>query len=966
MISLSSLPSADLLQQFQGVERGLRTNRRVNHVAWVALLIAVFGAASVFTGVLPFEGDGAKLVLVLLAVLAAGAVLLLARTKYWVKESKSPLRYTCSVADFLPLGHVAQTDFAELAVWMGYDLSQRLNERLRRLAFLEKIPEPTGDDDGTSHIHISGQYLIRSKARQSWELQITPRVRVGGAGAADTLGHPVKFTIPRPEARAATGDPPPEPPAAHVEPPIDEGDYDKLIERVYFSAATQIYKQLRADVAHKIGLLPRGFLRATAYLYEADDYAQSNTLAAYDEAAGLYRTAVDLYDPSLRPKDDALPRWRQHSLSRWRAQRLRQAGAERFQGRPRRAKRQVYAARAETGLATVLLYRRTLAGMSGHRVNPIYEARPVVERAIERLRRLPDATKGRSDALFRAHVAKALAAYQLESMAEAEHALEEARCLCPSDFERDAAYLYAAGMIEPHGRSALPLLRQAVANEPRFEVAQFELAYRDEMAWRRTPSLENAVAEIVLAEYEQVLKLNPGNVRAWGNMGYIRWLLDRGEDARRLYDRGREYKDLNPGIQVASLDFGLARIEAEQGHFENAYTWYRSAVTAQVAMGASDSRYTSAQYYAFDFVGDSILSRFELYRERVEKAWAAKQADLRDGPYERVNKAVLSYMYNDLGEACHTYSIRNNSTQLLERAEWCYRRAIELNPIAVLPNYNLYLLYTNRGDTTRALEPLERVRELEPTWPDAIVAWVAAYSERAGDDVVKTHPGKAEPETIVANAAKVTENMVTERLVRNLLPHEWLWNKDADATEPFDWSSLANRRYHDALRWERELNDLHVRVLFNWGAARLLTESGKGVAGAAAPTRGRAAAPTNGHARELLDHIRGCYWPGNFRVLLTARYVDPKDQEAEQGLRDLLRRWLAADPTAHWALKVMMTPYYDVDGNRIPLIPPEEAQGHLRRARQQSPEDSDLAGWIQDQLGALEVVGGAGSSWGDS
>lgn len=159
MISLTNLPSADLLQQFQGVERGLRTNRRVNHAAWVALLIAVFGAALVFIGALPVSGDGTKVVLALLAVLALGSALVWARTKFWVKESKSPLRYTCSVENFLALGHVAEGDFKELAVWMGYDLSQRLNERLRRLAFLQKMPEPAPGDanDGSSHIHISGQ-----------------------------------------------------------------------------------------------------------------------------------------------------------------------------------------------------------------------------------------------------------------------------------------------------------------------------------------------------------------------------------------------------------------------------------------------------------------------------------------------------------------------------------------------------------------------------------------------------------------------------------------------------------------------------------------------------------------------------------------------------------------------------------------------------------------------------------------
>ncbi|MDQ4132666.1 MAG: hypothetical protein M3179_05530 [Actinomycetota bacterium] len=967
MISLTHLPSADLLQQFQGVERSLRTNRRVNHAAWIGVLIAAVGAALLFAQGLSIESGGQTLALVLVVVLLLASLFLVARTKFWVKESNSPLRYTCSVENFAALGHVAEQDFKELAVWMGYDLSQRLNERLRRLAFLEKMPDPAQDDDndGSSHIHISGQYLIRSKSPNHWELQITPRVRVGGPRAPDTLGHPVRFLIPRSVAPPSANDdgaPAPE----HLQPPITEEDYGKLIERVYFSAATQIYKQLRTDVSTKIALLPRGVLRATAYLYEADDYAQSNTLDAYDEAAKLYRTAIDLYDPSLRPVNEALPRRRRRSWARARAKRWREAGAEVFVRRPRLAKRLVYAARAETGLATVLLYRRMLAGMSGHRVNSIYEARPVARRAIDRLVRLPAGTEGRNEALFRAHVAEALASYQLESMADAERALDDARRVSPTDYERDAGYLYAAGMIEPYGRSALPLLRQAVAAEPRFEVAQFELALRDEMGWRRTPALETAVAEIVLAEYEQVLKLNPGNVRAWGNMGYIKWLLGCPEEARRYYERGREYKDLNPGIQVANLDFGLARIEAERGHFERAYTWYRSAVTAQVAMGCSDSRYTSAQYYAFDFVGDSILTRFELYKRRVEAMWERKQRALADPRNGRVFNAVLSYTYNDAGEACHTYGIRNNSKQLLERAEHYYRRAIELNRMAVLPNYNLYLLCMNRSRTDEALKRLKRVRDLEPAWPDAIVAWVAAHAERANDDAVRTNGAQAAPDTSRTDAEKVARNQDMLRLVRSLLPHQWLWNQDRASPDPFNWDVLSDAQFRETLRWERELNDLHVRVLFSWGAARLLADSAGERTGngdrtsAARPPRRRSApvqaAAADGEARKLLEHVRSCYWPGNFRVLLTARHVNPTDKAAEHGLRDQLRRWLLADPTAHWALSVMTTPYYDVNGERIPLLEPPEMEEHLRRARAEAPDGSDLAAWIDEQLSQLAAT----------
>ena len=71
-------------------------------------------------------------------------------------------------------------------------------------------------------------------------------------------------------------------------------DYDRILERVYFSVASQVYTQLKTDVQRKIDLLPTTYLRANAYFQEAEDYAASNTVDAYLSARDLYQKSADL------------------------------------------------------------------------------------------------------------------------------------------------------------------------------------------------------------------------------------------------------------------------------------------------------------------------------------------------------------------------------------------------------------------------------------------------------------------------------------------------------------------------------------------------------------------------------------------------------------------------------------------------------------------------------------------------
>ena len=173
-------------------------------------------------------------------------------------------------------------------------------------------------------------------------------------------------------------------------PQLEFSDYERILDRVYFSVTTAVYRQIRHDVDRKIKLLPSRNLRANAYLYEADDYVRSNTLDAYAEAEGLYRKSIARFEPWA----SGLPENRvrrflvhlTHARIRWSYAALRSFSKV----LPRLGRRHVLLARARIGTARTLLYRRQLGGLSGERIAPIFEAPGLLKTAINGPEKLPD------------------------------------------------------------------------------------------------------------------------------------------------------------------------------------------------------------------------------------------------------------------------------------------------------------------------------------------------------------------------------------------------------------------------------------------------------------------------------------------------------------------------------------------------------------------------------------------------
>ena len=836
-------PPADLLEQVEGVERGLRQRRRLGALGVAGVLLSTLQLLVLLLSndwlwkLIGFNWEpvGRHWLELTLAFSLIGSVLLVLWTRFWLKESRTPFRYTYWIDDFAP---VATTPSHPSLAWLRYDLERQLAERIGRLSRRdERSPGANGAEGAAggagaavgggsldAHIHVSGEYLIR------WEngahhVEVTPRVRIGPPGRPETLAHSINFklkpgngatkTAPNTAANAAnpgaTGTAPahrPEPAnetAGGEEPsnqppqpttaqqvekqddrPIDisRDQYDKLFERVYHSVASQIYAQIRQDVQRKIDLLPTSYFRATAYFYEADDYARSNTFDAYEEARKLYERAIQIYDPGRRlPPRSRWPRtgfrlllararlvgwWRRRAARVW----------------PSLGRVEVMVARAETGYANMLCYRRNLALLSGRRMNPIFEARAVARSAVDRLLRLPDDVPDRTESLFDAYVALAqVYALTSETSAVLEGAgppttaaatdgnwrddlmrekargraeLAAARRLQPGRADQDARYLYVAGLVEPSPRIAEPLYRSAAELDPKFELAPFELANWRQVRWQQRSVLDPNVARAIIADYERVLEINPGNVAACANIGYMQWLLvdpgDRGaaeaarEAAKDAFERGREYKDLRPETFVAEIDLGLARIAAEREEFDDAYRYYVSATDAWVAAyGATGSSYEGLSAVTYSYhTNPEIWQRFDRYCRDVAAHRAAADPNGRD---RRIRDVVYAFALYDFGLACDRYAQATGDGAIYEQALAAFEESVDLlrthGGNYVLPLYHLYLVkrwHWHPARQEQALQHILEIGRLEPRWPEGqwgVIEGMIERYRRLPDEVIR-------------------------------------------------------------------------------------------------------------------------------------------------------------------------------------------------------------------------------------
>lgn len=725
------LPPADLLQRVDRVEPTLKANRALGAVGWTAavlsagqLLLVVF-TSQWWKGVSQINlSSWQRWGLISSISLLVVSFVFINWMRMWVRSSRQPFRYTFFVGPFEP---IEGTEPAERAAWLPEDLAERLSGRIGRLSLLD--PRYSKDAVvGEAHIHVGGTYGTRDD-----RIEVFPWVRLGPENEPATLAHPIRFSV--------------------KEEGVDADAYEKLVEWIYFSIASHVYARIREDVERKIALLPKRYFRAAAYFYEAEDYLRSHTLAAYSDAQKLYAEAMKLYDADWREPAESRIRRLTGWITKWRHVWSLFWRRKLCAVWPRLGRTELMVARAEGGYARALLDRRALAGLSGRQLNPVFEAKPVAERAVERLTNLRRSVPGRDEALFDARVTLAGALVGVGSPSLAEDELDRALREHPRRAQTNARYLYARGRVVT--QQAQQFFRRAVELDPNLEVAQFHVALAADGFWRRRGSLDKSVVSMVIDEYERVLRLNPAHVAAWANQGYLYWLIEDRPQARRVLERGREFKEMQRETFVAQLDQTLTRIAAEEGRFADGYRSYMSAVNANFAEGIS---HAPDGYTAADFEGmtEAMVARFAAYRDIATAEWEAARSD--DGEHRRrVADSVLAFVLNDYAEACMNYALRSGDPKYLDGARATLLRARDLNPRYPMSSYNLQrldrwtweafdppdpvdldedeLARYDEGELFARLpaetDHLERVLRYEPRWPDGVMALAFAYSQQA-------------------------------------------------------------------------------------------------------------------------------------------------------------------------------------------------------------------------------------------
>jgi tetratricopeptide (TPR) repeat protein len=963
-LKVPSKLSADSLVDPEILSR-VRRGRRFRSVGWfgVLLSIAVFAVRELSS--LP----GKETSYGLLALGVTVSLLLINWTRIWVQESKEPFQYSFSVGNFLPgPGSDPESPLPGSTLdWLSRDLVEKLSDRVKRLSLLQDSAVPPADPDGDppAHVHICGWYGVRQSEDHSMILEVVPEVRLGGEGSPAKLAQTVRYRLR-------------DHPSDDSSPVRLQGpDYSRLFERVYWSVASQIYAQIRRGVDKKVRLLPPGRLRAAAYLAEADDYATSNTLDAYAAARELYRRAQEIYD--VRSRQERGTAWRRSMAKVVIALDDLRSLARRFFAKVFRkmGRREVLAARAQHGYAWMLVAEYHLRRLSGTVPQGIFEAVPNVEMAIRRLLRTPPDVEGRQDVLFRAMTTLATACSYLGDQRGGWKALMAAEALRPATARDDPEFLLAAGLLELEPVRSLRFMAEAVEVAPQMERAHAHRAQMYEELWRSRESLERDVARVIVGEYAKVIAVNPGNLAAWANRGFIAWLLSDPFEPKALEDQheteewreiainsfeaGREYKEVRGDAMVAELDWNLTRIAAERGRFDLAYRHYVEAVSAMLG----EPRLAFLDYF-YKAANRELVERFEKYRKCVVQHARSATAE------PRLVRSVLAFVLNDCGAANHAYYRRSGSSIALDQARRYYEEAEEKNPDFVLPSFNLAIVELELAwgasaedlrlaHLKRASARLDKILRREPDWASAQLAILDVQIEllnwaggkrsevqgqaKASRTSARFIPGEAvdarrEADPVLRKAEldhlSLQARRTAEEILSSLLPQTSLRVKgSADGgLDVFGVDTEALVKDQRS-RWVHDYNEIQVVALTSW--AKLIS-------------------PFSAEATlKICSELLGAFYPVDLSLLQLQQQAAERVEQSTSELGTPARRDSIAQIDELVRARLRQEPAHFLFLRDSVLLPREEQLAVLGRAMSLTPPVTTQV-WIARRLVELKSL----------
>ncbi len=649
-------------------------------------------------------------------------------TSLLFKETEDPFQYTFWIDRFVRTEDREEnkdiTCNDDIHNMLNQDLMDMINKRIGRFSLLDEkylSANNSGSDEITvstppSHIHIDGHYSVRERYYEGEFqkfVQVIPRVRIGPPGNPSILTNPVEIQINKNagafentnESRVQSNS------ADNSDSGKDEKEstensklirmnYKTVLEQVYSRVSSEIYKQIRNDLNKKIQLFPTGYLQSVALYYEAEDFARSNTVDAFDLAIDLYRQAMEYFKISKT-------QWLTHLITSlpvvWR-----------FKVKSIRMQAMV-----QIGYSKCLLYRRQISALSGRKKNPLFGSKARLAEEIkvllnlyyrigknrkiksykqnsrfyslmshltfprdswfrhkmQMLRLVSSKTQfeKQKQILFNAYIVYGLTNCFLDSAREALKALNSAKAVAPRLSERHALYLLCAGLIEPDLNKSTRLFRQAAENAPDFQIAQYLLAYFSERLFRRENDIVRERARSVINKYDEVLEINPGNVAALASQGYILWLIKDYRESERKFKEGIGIKAFVRETFVGQLNYGLARVAAAEGRLNKGYDLYMQAISSDPGIGTAISNVVQGENSYYDYITPDILKCYCDFKNQVEKYCINKNKNcFIDLKYQNeLNKEEIS---GDLMTLLHSHNImltgRNKVSVSTLSKEW--------------------------------------------------------------------------------------------------------------------------------------------------------------------------------------------------------------------------------------------------------------------------------------------------------
>lgn len=597
---------------------------------------------------------------------------------FWIK----PFKFTKSDLENTKTG-ILEEKLESVRELLHHDLKEKLSERIGRLSLLN-ISDFPADVDLSSHIQIEGYLTLREETTGSWVVHVMPHLRLGGNSEPFKLTNPVKRSLNIDQDR------------------IKPEQYNQVVEWVYANVASEIYSLIKLNVQEKIRLFPNRFLKAIALCNEARDFAESNTIDAYELSIELYGEAKRYLKRSLRSivtsilnlnftlyrrlYRSSLPWWltgtrfyhlkaginNGHALCK-----IYKADVSPFVGRESDPLFDL-PEKLTKSLNYLLLIHNSLTTRR-YRIDPdiffqalldVYD--PPNEHKIDHLksslhnayvnypkdswlrylllRPSKTAILRHKKIFFDSVVALAYVYSQLGSRYVSLKLMDWAGTMAPSWISKDHVYLLTKASLSTTIPGKIAVYSEALKINDKFEISQFLLARWRELSFRFKNELYWERAKGVIEDYQNTLKINPGNIAALASQGYLYWLTDKLDSATAKFKQGREVRTIIPQTYISEINYGLARIAVEKGQFNSCYDLFQEAVFFQPMVAAYANNYSLKQgqgVFYYDLIGSKMLERYRRFVDKYNDNLEYLKYCFR--PHHIVDlKETSQYLYDEL------------------------------------------------------------------------------------------------------------------------------------------------------------------------------------------------------------------------------------------------------------------------------------------------------------------------------